>query len=112
MKMIGVVAHTDAVVGRDAQPASMTSQDPIGVQRKQGWNEREGMFRGSTIRELTALVDAVMRTHKTVVPHHLSGVERMAPQVGLEPTTLRLTVARGPNLPFAENCDWLWNRWT
>jgi hypothetical protein len=36
----------------------------------------------------------------------------MAPQVGLEPTTLRLTVARTRDLPFTENCDWPQNRWT
>src|SRR5947209_95554 len=29
----------------------------------------------------------------------------MAPQVGLEPTTLRLTVARTGKLPIAGNCD-------
>lgn len=45
----------------------MTDQDQIGAQRNQEWKEREGMFSGSTIRELTGLVDAVMRTRKTTV---------------------------------------------
>jgi hypothetical protein len=43
----------------------MTGQDQIGAQRNQEWKEHEGMFRGATIRELTGLVDAVMRTYKT-----------------------------------------------
>jgi len=34
--------------------------------------------------------------------------KRMAPQVGLEPTTLRLTVARTEVLPSTDNRDCLW----
>lgn len=43
----------------------MTHQDEDAPLHSQLWKEREEMFHGSTIRELTSLVDEVLRTHET-----------------------------------------------
>ena len=47
----------------------MNAQDQVKSLRDERWKEHEEMFHGSTIRELTGLVEEVLRAHKTT---HLS----------------------------------------
>jgi hypothetical protein len=51
----------------------MTHQDQNAARLNRLWKQGEEMFHGSTIRELTGLVDEVMRTHETNVVYKRSG---------------------------------------
>ena len=56
--------------------------------RNERWEEREEMFHGLTIRELTGLVEEVMRAHKsTVLP--LEAAKRRESSHGLPTGTSR-----------------------
>ena len=61
---LSVVTHTISAIGRTSG-WPVTHQDQIAALLNQLRKQREGMFHGSTIGELTGLVDKVMRTQET-----------------------------------------------
>jgi hypothetical protein len=61
-----VVAPTRATKGT----TSMNAEDQVKSLRDERRKEHEEMFHGSTIRELTGLVEEVLRAHKTTELSH------------------------------------------